>query len=84
MKCQRLVQTVVDRFTTKDPVKVNASKIKSIALLRVSHFFCFEIVCLYAFYSCDEFIWLYKSNSVALAFDRSILTLVPLFFYFSP
>ncbi|KAL6968867.1 hypothetical protein U1Q18_049451, partial [Sarracenia purpurea var. burkii] len=35
MKCQRLVQTVVDRFITKEPMEVNSSKIKSVTLMRV-------------------------------------------------
>ncbi|GFY94536.1 RPAP1-like, carboxy-terminal protein [Actinidia rufa] len=35
MKCQRLVQTVVDRFTTKELMEANPSKIKSVTLLRV-------------------------------------------------
>ncbi|XP_057494839.1 transcriptional elongation regulator MINIYO-like isoform X2 [Actinidia eriantha] len=35
MKCQRLIQTVVDRFTTKELMEVNPSKIKSVTLLRV-------------------------------------------------
>lgn len=39
MMCQRLVQTVVDRFTTKDPMEVHLSKIKSVTLLKVSNFF---------------------------------------------
>lgn len=39
MTCQRLVQTVVDRFTTKEATKVNPSKIKSVTLLKVSNFF---------------------------------------------
>ncbi|XP_057500992.1 transcriptional elongation regulator MINIYO-like [Actinidia eriantha] len=35
MKCQRLVQTVVDRFSTKELMEANPSKIKSVTLLRV-------------------------------------------------
>ncbi|THG19869.1 hypothetical protein TEA_014514 [Camellia sinensis var. sinensis] len=35
MNSERLVQTVVDRFTTKEPMEVNPSKIKSITLLKV-------------------------------------------------
>ena len=41
MKCQRLVQTVVDRFTTKELMEANPSKIKSVTLLRVSNFMLF-------------------------------------------
>lgn len=39
MMCQRLVQTVVDRFTMKDQMEVHLSKIKSVTLLKVSNFF---------------------------------------------
>ncbi|GFS34703.1 RPAP1-like, carboxy-terminal protein [Actinidia rufa] len=35
MKCQRLIQTVVDRFITNELMEVNPSKIKSVTLLRV-------------------------------------------------
>ncbi|XP_052192752.1 transcriptional elongation regulator MINIYO [Diospyros lotus] len=35
MMCQRLVQTVVNRFTMKDPMDVSPSKIKSVTLLKV-------------------------------------------------
>ena len=54
MKCQRLVQTVVDRFTTKELMEVNPSKIKSVILLRVSNFmlfFGFESLSVYVFFT---------------------------------
>lgn len=35
MKCERLVQVVIHRFTTKDPTGVNFSKIKSVILMKV-------------------------------------------------
>ncbi|XP_059653903.1 transcriptional elongation regulator MINIYO [Cornus florida] len=35
MKCPRLVQTVVDRFTMKDQMEVHPAKIKSVTLLKV-------------------------------------------------
>ncbi|KAF8406781.1 hypothetical protein HHK36_008873 [Tetracentron sinense] len=35
IKCQRLVQTVVDRFTNKDRMEIRPSKIKSVTLLKV-------------------------------------------------
>jgi phage gp37-like protein len=38
MKCQRLVETVVQRFTMKDNIEIHPSKIKSVRLLKVSNF----------------------------------------------
>uniref|UniRef100_A0A5B7BRB8 Transcriptional elongation regulator MINIYO n=1 Tax=Davidia involucrata TaxID=16924 RepID=A0A5B7BRB8_DAVIN len=35
MKCKRLIQTVVDRFTMKDQMEIYPSKIKSVTLLKV-------------------------------------------------
>lgn len=35
MKCQRLVQTVVNRFTMKDQMEINPAKIKAVTLLKV-------------------------------------------------
>ncbi|XP_010272317.1 PREDICTED: transcriptional elongation regulator MINIYO [Nelumbo nucifera] len=35
MKCERLVQTVVDRFIKKDTVEIHPSEIKSVTLLKV-------------------------------------------------
>lgn len=44
MMCQRLVQTVVNRFTMKDPMDVSPSKIKSVTLLKVRLFFFFFLL----------------------------------------
>lgn len=45
MKCQRLVQTVVHRFTANSNMDVYPSKIKSVCLLKVSFYsFVFGIV----------------------------------------
>ncbi|KAA8535955.1 hypothetical protein F0562_028433 [Nyssa sinensis] len=48
MKCQRLIQTVVDRFTMKDQMEIYPSKIKSVTLLKVKQFLvpAFRAVCL--------------------------------------
>ncbi|KAG9152671.1 hypothetical protein Leryth_020883 [Lithospermum erythrorhizon] len=35
MNCQRLVETIVNRFVMEDPTKINPSKIKSVKLLKV-------------------------------------------------
>ncbi|KAK9286243.1 hypothetical protein L1049_014629 [Liquidambar formosana] len=35
IKCQRLIQTVVNRFTVKDSMEIHPSKIKSVTLLKV-------------------------------------------------
>lgn len=35
MKCERLVQVIVHRFTTKDQMGVDFSKIKSVILMKV-------------------------------------------------
>jgi hypothetical protein len=35
MKCQRLVETVIGRFTTKDNIEIHPSKIKSVTLLKL-------------------------------------------------
>nr|XP_016469234.1 PREDICTED: transcriptional elongation regulator MINIYO [Nicotiana tabacum] len=35
MKCQRLVQTIINRFTSKEQMEISISKIKSVALLRI-------------------------------------------------
>lgn len=47
-KCERLVQTIIDRFTMKDTLEFQASKIKSVTLLRVlaqsSNSICTEII----------------------------------------
>ncbi|XP_021849655.1 transcriptional elongation regulator MINIYO isoform X2 [Spinacia oleracea] len=47
-KCERLVQTIVNKFTMKDALELQASKIKSVALLRVlaqsSKSTCIEII----------------------------------------
>lgn len=41
MNCQRLIETVVDRFTLKENIGIHTSKIKSVTLLKVSFFFIF-------------------------------------------
>jgi hypothetical protein len=41
MKCQRLVETVVQRFTMKDNIEIHPSKIKSVRLLKVSNLFSY-------------------------------------------
>lgn len=41
MKCQRLVETVVHRFTMEDTIESYPSKIKSVSLLRVRYFITF-------------------------------------------
>lgn len=41
MKCQRLVETVVHRFTAKDTTATYPSKIKSISLVKVSNLIAF-------------------------------------------
>lgn len=52
IKCQRLVQTVVNRFTTVDVTKIHSTKIKSVTLLKVSTIVdlysdSFLVLCLY-------------------------------------
>lgn len=41
MKCQRLVETVIRRFTMKDNIQIHPSKIISVTLLKVSDFITF-------------------------------------------
>ncbi len=37
MKCQRLVETVICRFTTKDNTEIHPSKVKSVTLLKLAN-----------------------------------------------